>query len=471
MKILWRVLVAVLVVALFISVPFLLLHRPRLNGKVDASTPLAQHGFVLVDVQQIGKDGRCPYTGPGATLPSPGFYVGGGDPQNEDTGGVGLWIRQRPGAPNAYGNPPALDIMARSSTGDVFHLPATTYLPGAASGGWFARLFHLFRPAEPLALAHFPGGYPDSYKYMDVTVRDKQGHQARWRLVKLPRSQHRIPPPVTVQDTVHVGNVRITAQAWRNSMPQGVMGGSVDFMLNVKMPEDPQYLWNLPSPQGECEWEPSGYAPAKATYSTGGWFSGTVGMGGMPIPAYYPRYQKFARLHTALQQFAKREEKVTFHDLDIKTVVGKTSVNYVMLAKPRTLTTPSGIALTLPTQGVWPPPRYGQDYDHTPRLRLTLIGPVSQVPTLPASPLFQKYHKLVLLDVWPDEMMGDDGKPLPRNGSSGGDSHHYEVRLDKPQPHLTHLRSLTVTVTQRVLLRETPLQFTLPVSDKQPSGS
>jgi hypothetical protein len=188
----------------------------------------------------------------------------------------------------------------------------------------------------------------------------------------------------------------------------------------------------------------------------------------MPIPAYYPHYQKYATLRTALQQFAKREEKVTFRDLNIKTVGAKPPLNYVMLARSRTLTTPSGLTLTLPAQGIWPPPRYGQGYDDGPRLRLTLVGPASQVPSLPGSPLFQKYHKPVLLDVWPDEIIGDDGKPLPRSGSSGGDSHHYEVRLEKSQPHLTHLRSLTVTVTQRVLLHETPVQFTLPVGDMQP---
>ena len=470
MRILWRVLAAVLIVALFVSLPFLLLRRPTLGGKVDASTPPAQNGFVLVDVEEIGKDGRCPYAGPGATLPSPGFYVGGGDAVNDDPGGVGLWIRQARGAPNAFLNPPALDITARSSTGDVFHLPATTYVPGATSGAWFARLFHLFLPAEPLALAHFPGGYPDGYKFVDVTVRDRQGHQARWRVVGLPRSQHRILPPVTVQDTARVGRVTVKAQAWRETVAGATAGGNVFFSLAVTMPDDPTFLWNLPSPQGECEWEPPLYAPAKPNDSTGGWFSGTMGMGGMPLPAYYPQHQKFVVLRTALQQFAKREEKVTFHDLAIKTVGTKVLVNYVVLRRPQTLTTASGLALTLPAQGVWPPPRFGPDSDNGPRLRLTLIGPPGQIATLPASPLFQAYHKPVLLDVWPDEMVGDDGKTLARSGSSGGESHHYEIRLQKPQPRLTHLRSLTVTVTERVLLHETPIQFTVPVGDKRPEN-
>lgn len=182
MKITWRTAIVALLIALMVSFPFLIKRRNTLGGKVDASTPLTQNGFALVDVQQIGKDGRCPYDGPGANRHSLGFYVGGGASMNEDPGGVGLWIRQARGAPNAFLNPPALDIQARSSTGDVFHLPATTYIPaspsGGPSGGWLAWLFNLMRPAEPLALAHFPGGYPDDYKYMDVTVRDKQGH---WR--------------------------------------------------------------------------------------------------------------------------------------------------------------------------------------------------------------------------------------------------------------------------------------------------
>jgi len=471
MKYLRRVLLAVLIAVLIIALASLMARRKSLGGKVDASTPLAQNGFVLVDVQQIDKDGRCPYGGPGSNPRYNAFYVGGGDAVNDDPGGVGLWIRQPPGAPNRFWNPPALDTTARSSTGDVFHLSATTYTPGVSAGNWFTRVLSLLRPSrtpEPLLVAHFPGGYPDNYKYMDVSVRDKQGHQARWRVNWLPRSQHRVPAPPVIQDTTRVGNVTIKARAWRASGTGDGMRGGIGYDLSIKMPDDPTYVWNLPDPRGECEWEPSLYAPAKPNVGTGGWFSGTIGMGGMPFPAYYLHYQRFASLRTVLQQFAKDEEKVTFHELMIKTVGGKNPMNYLVLSRPQTQTTPSGIAITLRAQGVWPPATSSQYFHDGPQFRLTPAAPPKQPASFPASPLSRRYHRPILLDVSPDDLVGDDGKVIPRSGSSGGNDQRYGVSLRTPQPHLKHLRSLTFRVTQRVLLHETPVQFTVPVGDTRP---
>jgi hypothetical protein len=98
------------------------------------------------------------------------------------------------------------------------------------------------------------------------------------------------------------------------------------------------------------EWEPPGGPGSHGTGTT------TLGNAearfGSEEVVTYLQSQRYIHINGEVRQFDRHDEKVTVPNLTIKTGPAKNSL--VVLGKPVTKTTPSGLSVTLPAQNSRP---------------------------------------------------------------------------------------------------------------------
>jgi len=345
--------------------------------QVDPSTPREQNGFRLVAIQrgdEVPPARRSPLgrfldwftrrpQNPAILLPNgPGLRVGA------------RWLP----APPPPGRAAPADVPgaffvagARASTGDTF--------PLSWSIGWDGSNRHLF--------LHTPIGYPDTYRWLDVTVRDRNGHQARWRLGNLPQLRHALPtdepapdagtPPAgvladdpPVPDDGRVVTPRgaeVQARAWLN--PADGRFGEFDFIssaLRLARPPvsnpPPNRRWQLQIKRVVYEWEPKQQRTDgdqrdqlfRSYWSPDGFRSASsqTGPGGRGVlarvegvPATPARTQARVRIFGVLREYDEIHERAIFSAVPVRwDGDGK---GRVTLPAPRTAATPSGILVAL----------------------------------------------------------------------------------------------------------------------------
>ncbi len=172
-------------------------------------------------------------------------------------------------------------------------------------------------------------------------------------------------------------------------------------------------------------------------------------------------------LHATLHQYQVYDEQITFKDLDLAPVAAKGSrfdfgaqvtPRALLLKEPVTLTTPSGISVTLPAQDAATLFEVFSNFNGNANALFMKINvaPNQREVKLPASPLYKKYGKLVTVKLETPEpnlmvwyMADNTFKKLA-------------IGLPKLKT-LTHLDSLTLTVRQRVELQTIPIAIEVPV--------
>ena len=176
-------------------------------AQVDRASPRTQNQLTLMETDNVSPDRSYNYTDAGPQ--------DSGGSSNFTTTDTGLWVKLPPNFSlppnctdsqyNACVNPPS--ITGTSSTGETFPLPWHMSSPSGPQG------------SQTYLLAVLPAGYPDTFRWVDVTVDTKQGDKGTWRVTHLPPMQHVIPPPVRAQTTFHQGNIRAVARAYGGPDP------------------------------------------------------------------------------------------------------------------------------------------------------------------------------------------------------------------------------------------------------------
>ena len=417
----------------------------------DPAAPASQHGLTLLEIDNVSPDRDYDFS-------DKGQEDRGGASPSAPAADTGLWIKLPPSVSlpqnclDSAHSPcrNALTVTARTSDGNTVSLP------------WRA-VFQ--RSAKDPILVIIPAGYPDTVHWADVTLDDKQGDKATWRITHLPPMQHVLAPPVTPQTAFHQGNIAVTARAYRGSDPNGNGYGSMILCDVTGTIANAPNSWELGPLTLTGEWEPPGYiAPSgNSTFGTGKDAQNKVIIQAMRQAVYYnqtdfyPSATHWVRLNARLQEFGTYDETVTFHNLSVVTYQGS-SGHYLAAAQPQTVTSPSGITLTL------------VDVQHQKQLTHSWGGTGvslfirypqgSKFSLLPHSPLWRKHNGPIRVSV---EMV----KPYESYGSSGDDQEYiYSFHSDKPLPKT--FTNFPVILRQRVDLRTVPMTFTLPVQDAAP---
>ncbi len=452
----------------------------RLPPVLDASTPRSQNGWTLEDIQRPGPHQN------GNGQPFAGFRYENVtseyslDPRVTDTADAfGLWLTPPPGSLTAGisgSNPsdPAHDpfvASARLSNGETLTLlwkvcTATDYVPPGET-------VHTF------VFVTLPTGYPNSCRFVDFTLSDRSGHTAHWRVTRLPRMRHAIAPPVKVTDTVTKNGVTMSAHAW--SWPFAPQGRRTQAILRPVLPAH-SHQWDVAVLRQEMEWEaydgdssPSNLYPGtpvlgrQGVFDSAGelWYGGGVSAGSIELP--YREDTHFLKLATELRQFETYDEPVTLHNVP----VGHDDYSYcLVLTKPVSFTTPSGVTVTLPVQGAEvskkklpiEPDRLRVLVTTQPRITFD-----ANAYSLPNSPLAHTYGKSVQLAL-------QFAPPFHLSGSmekGDGSPTDYDVFLPTgpkgsvKAPPLV-LKEFTLIVHQRVDIQTIPMTFTVPIADHAP---
>ena len=163
----------------------------------------------------------------------------------------------------------------------------------------------------------------------------------------------------------------------------------------------------------------------------------------------------WVRLSARLQEYATYDETVVFHNLSVVKYRGSGGL-YLAGAQPQSVTSPSGVTVTL------------VDVQHEKQLTYSRDGvgfsllirypQTNLYPSLPKSPLWRKHNGMVHVTV-------EVPKPYETYGYSGSETEGTSgFRSDKPLPKV--IANFPVTIRQRVDLRAVPMTFTLPVLGK-----
>ena len=464
----------------------------RLPPVLDASTPAAQSGFTLLGVQ-LPERRQTKYGQSFAGFKYEDIeYQNSYGPEAVDRADAfGIWFklpddRDRDSLSSASGKD--LSVTARLSTGETlpleWHLRNQGGLPTPGEA------------AQPLVFVSLPSGYPDACRFVDFIASNKHGHSARWRITRLPRMRHAIPPSSAVTETVKRGGITLSARAWHSAV--GRSDGLVSYLLHPILPPD-SHQWDVVTTGQEREWEPFAYDGHVEVYADEGtpilgrngvfdtdferWDGG--GIRGLVGTDYYPRTTHFLRLACILHQFETYDEPVTFHNVAVRNDgsadrPGDQRVYFLSLPRPLTVTTPSGITVTLPAQGgSFQPTPFGGALNF-----FVTVRPAPRVePTaypLPKSPLARRFGKPVAISfAFPPpyrlsgHSYGENGLPasyalsLPDNPAwrptaLGVPSLPFHTSLP------TVLKDFTLIVRQRVALKTIPMTFTLPIADQPP---
>lgn len=174
----------------------------------------------------------------------------------------------------------------------------------------------------------------------------------------------------------------------------------------------------------------------------------------------YRARQRQALITCQLRQYDTQEERVTFHDLTITRTMG---FGFLTITTPQTVTTPSGITVSLPVQNQETfMPNGAFCYDGPPDVVFARVAlsPGAKRNALPASPLYRRHQVPVSIRV-------DAAAPVFMNSNSG-DSALPQITLTPRDPKATHLDSLTLIIHQRADLQSIPLAFRVPITRRMP---
>lgn len=242
------------------------------------------------------------------------------------------------------------------------------------------------------------------------------------------------------RNTVQVQGVRVTAAAYfdRSYAPT-----TSRYAVRIKSKPPGPWRWELDNPL---------------------WGLGDAGgnqdiIGQESVTPYRPR-QRQALITCQLRQYDEMEEKVTFHDLTITRTMG---FGFLMVTNPQTVTTPSGISVSLPVQNVETfMPNGAFIYNGPPDVVFARVAlsPRGKRNALPDSPLFQRHRVPVSIRV-------DAAAPVFMNSNSG-DSALPQITLTLRDPKATHLDALTLIIHQRADLQSIPLAFRVPITRRVP---
>jgi hypothetical protein len=459
---------------------------------LDASTPRTQNGFTLLDVQRPGRiQDRNGHVFAGFISKNIEYQAVYGSDAIDTADAFGLWIKP-PSFPDnrSSGNvdsessyfSKSLSGTARLSTGETIPL------------GWHLRDDEWQPPGQApqrLLFVALPSGYSDASRFVDFTVADQSGHAAHWRIARLPQMCYTVPPPATLTSTITQDGITMSAQAWHDQPSQ--INGTVSYIFRPLLPPN-SHQWDVVTTGLWHEWEPYNYDGHIKVYETSGqpilgrngvfsteferWYGG--GIHDLAGTDPYPDTNHFLRLTCELRQFETYDEPVTFHNIPVRVssdYSNNSSHNpYLFFVKqPLTLTTPSGIAVTLPVQGGYSPMA---TYD---AISFQLSARRSATPSdLPKSPLMRQFDKPVTISLHvaaPDTSSGQTLNP--------GEMQTYMLRHSlNPAWHVTPkgtppvpfyldvppiLKDLTVIVRQRINIRTIPMAFTLPIADHTPT--
>ncbi len=453
----------------------------RLPPTLDASTPRSQNGWVLETIQLPGQQ-QDQYS-----RPFNGFqhenvdYDYSDDPRMTDTeDAFGLWLTPPPGSVasttsiDAQNTPlgKVLTVTARLSSGEVLPLD------------WhFRRQQQWVGPGEAgnhFLLVTLPTGYPDTCRFVDFDASDQNGHIAHWRVTRLPRMRHAIAPPVKITDTVTKNGITMSVQAWHQAYTSGPV--IIQTVMRPVLPGH-SHQWDLVTTQREHEWEPFGYTgQQQENISAGPSIQGRNGvfdnlsehwLNGMSVNQgndFYPHSTHFLRVTTKLRQYETYEEPVTFHNL---AVAHESNRYYLVLPKPQSATTPSGITVTLPAQGKPRPYSFSDGLTIIMTVR-PVIKPDSTAYTLPSSPLTRTFGKPVQLSLDFPQPYSESIGSFEQNGQPAFHTLRLPTERNLPfkiLPVPPVLKNFTIIVHQRVDLQTIPMTFIVPIADHAPQIS
>lgn len=438
----------------------------RLPPVLDASTPRSQNGYTVTKVQLADFRAAAAYV----TIRPPSLPKCTQDSKNEDD-----TYTYNPAPGSAA---PIVQATGLTSSGDVTPLPWS--IIGDADSPKFLRV-------------EIPSGYSDACHFIDVSLVTTTGSFPRWRITRLPPMRQVIPDAPVITDHVTAGGITATATAWRSRH-------EIFCQVRPLLPPN-SHQWELVTNDQWSEWEKLGQAHPQDVYASrpiegrSGHFSvrdlaPNYGNLTRRFPADYRSASHFVRLSYELRQFETHDEAVTFHNLavtqDKNGTFGDAKTYNLTVLHPITLTTPSGIAVTIPVQGIR---EHGDGMGASFNVQLTVKS--TAVPAeLPQSPLVRQFNKPIAISISfapPQQVSSWSVKP--------GDTQTYSLELPinpvmetyqgrlrwltnvKNHKHIPfyadippHLKNLTVIVRQRVEIQTIPMTFTVPVSDTPPAG-
>jgi len=427
--------------------------RPAV-AQLARATPATQNGLTLMEIDNVSPDRYYDFTEKGQT-------DSGGRSPGAPEADTGLWIKLPPNVsiPQNCPNPsyaPCRNLLTLAArTSDGYEIPLT----------WRTSNSNRFGNGPTYILASIPAGYPDTVHWADVTLEDHHGDSATWRIPHLPPMQHVLAPPVRPQTTFHQGSITMTARAYHGTDPSG-NGPMILCDLTGTITNAPN-SWELGPFTLTREWESPGYvAPSgNMTLGTSKDAKNKVTVQATRVAVYFNQSDPYlgathwVRLGARLQEYASYDETVVFHNLSVVKYRGSGGL-YLAGAQPQTVTSPSGVTVTL------------VDVQNQKQLTYSRGGvgvgllirypQTNLYPSLPHSPLWRKHNGLIHVSVEvpkPYEDYGYSGSEM--EGTSG-------FRSDKPLPKT--FASFPVIIRQRVNLRAVPMMFTLPVLDQAPKG-
>ena len=182
------------------------------------------------------------------------------------------------------------------------------------------------------------------------------------------------------------------------------------------------------------------------------------------------RTRKQTTIRATLRQFDTHEEEVTFKNLDLappKPRFGNSITSRaLLLSKTRSLTTPSGITITLPAQSYDAIPDFMAGNPNALFIRIQVTPNAKLIASLPKSPLFRKHRRPVSLQL---------GVPMLVYGRE--EIYYYEdatpnyghVAISIPNLKAAmHLDQLTFYLCQRANLQTVPVAIQVPISKPAP---
>jgi len=177
---------------------------------------------------------------------------------------------------------------------------------------------------------------------------------------------------------------------------------------------------------------------------------------------------KETAIQATLWQYDTLEERVTFHNLDLRPLTDEekrspATPRFLVLASAVTATTPSGITITLPAQSVKAWYELFSNFNGNPNALFirSQTTPNQREAVVPLSPLYQKYQKPLQIK------MDCDAPNLMVFYTA--DNTFDSIAVGLPDiATVQHLDTLTLVVRQRVLLQRVPITLHLPVNRPLP---
>lgn len=428
------------------------LHLPPV---LDASTPRSQNGYTLTRIETAAGTGEIAFlfVRPPAFPKIMGHYC--------DSDGYTVYET------DFHTVGPLSQATAQTSTGDTTPLGWT--IVGDASGPQFYRIA-------------VPGGYSNDCLFLNVTLVPSIGPFPRWRITRLPNMRRAITEAPKLTDSVTKNGATVSVRAWHQ-------WHATVLQTHVQLPPKSRQ-WEVATADVRSEWETYGTQHGHQGFYVSPLFRrGPVLMDRtvpllIRLPAPYRSASKFASLDYELREFETYDEPVTFHNVAVQCEresdhVSDVATYYVTLSHPLRVTTPSGIAVTLPTQGQ----RLNNSREAGAFNLLVSVEPKAQQPegvlSLKASPLGHAFSKPVKISLALPQTYASVAS-LPETASQPA---WYALSLPRypawhfppkaASPTLNRAKpppstDLTIIVHQRVDLQTIPMTFTVPVADTPP---